>query len=305
MSYRIYKNTPPEQNIRRLLNEKISKCISIIDNKYYDKDEEIHDLRKNFKMIRGMLRLIRDDIGETKFKKYNRLFRDMGRRLAPLRDGQVYINTLIKLQKKYKEELSIEEMDKLVFWFRDNYLLKYQQFVEEGKTIQQVKEVLVQTHPALMDLHLKEDGFGSFREGLKRVYKRGKKAKALAMINPTTKNLHEWRKRVKYLWYHNRLLREAWPKLMKASVNVLDKLSDVLGEDHDYAILHEFMLKHPELLSDEKIREQLFIAIEKERKGFFNTVKPLGEIIYVEKPAAYVSRVKTYWDENYHLANTD
>jgi hypothetical protein len=92
---------------------------------------------------------------------------------------------------------------------------------------------------------------------------------------------------------------------MKASVNVLDKLSDVLGEDHDYAILHEFMLKHPELLSDEKIREQLFIAIEKERKGFFNTVKPLGEIIYVEKPAAYVSRVKTYWDENYHLANTD
>ena len=86
---------------------------------------------------------------------------------------------------------------------------------------------------------------------------------------------------------------------MKAHMQVLDRLNDILGEEHDYAILHEFMVKHPELLSDEKTREKLFIAIEKERKEFFEVVKPLGEIIYVEKPAGYVSRVKTYWGENF------
>ena len=42
---------------------------------------------------------------------------------------------------------------------------------------------------------------------------------------------------MKELWYHARLLEEAWPRMLKAQANEAHNLSDVLGDDHDLAVL--------------------------------------------------------------------
>ena len=76
-------------------------------------------------------------------------------------------------------------------------------------------------------------------ESLERTYARGRDAFARADRKPTTTNLHEWRKRVKDLWYQQRLLEDTWPGVMKAQAKEAKTLSKLLGEDHDLAVLSE------------------------------------------------------------------
>ena len=51
--------------------------------------------------------------------------------------------------------------------------------------------------------------------------------------------LHEWRKRVKDLWYHAKLLEEAWPPVLQALGDEAHALADHLGDDHDLGVLAE------------------------------------------------------------------
>ena len=51
--------------------------------------------------------------------------------------------------------------------------------------------------------------------------------------------LHELRKRVKDRWYHERLLREGWPAVAKAYGAEADRLGELLGDEHDLAVLDE------------------------------------------------------------------
>lgn len=88
--------------------------------------------------------------------------------------------------------------------------------------------------------------FRALRGGLKRTYRRGRTGRKRAFAAPTTERLHEWRKRVKYHWYHVRLLQNVWPEPMKVRRRELKVLADLLGDDHDLAVLRQLLLSAPE-----------------------------------------------------------
>ena len=52
-----------------------------------------------------------------------------------------------------------------------------------------------------------KDSFKAVRPGLEAIYGDGRAAYRTARKKPTTENLHEWRKRVKDLWYSASILR--------------------------------------------------------------------------------------------------
>ena len=56
------------------------------------------------------------------------------------------------------------------------------------------------------DWQLKKGGWNAIENGLLRAYRQGRTAFALAQREPSLEDLHAWRKRVKDLWYHERLL---------------------------------------------------------------------------------------------------
>ena len=97
-------------------------------------------------------------------------------------------------------------------------------------------------------------------EAFTNAYTDGRKAFAK---KPTTENLHDWRKRVKDLWYQQRLLEETWPGVMKAQAKEAKKLSKLLGEDHDLAVLAETLRTDPELT---RFADEFEPVIAKRRK---------------------------------------
>ena len=97
--------------------------------------------------------------------------------------------------------------------------------------------------------------------GLERAYRRGRKRMHEAEEDPTTERLHEWRKRAKDHWYHVRLVRDAWPQELEARADEVHRLTDLLGDDHDLAVLADEVQSAGETSDD----RDLLAAIDRRR----------------------------------------
>ena len=90
---------------------------------------------------------------------------------------------------------------------------------------------------AVEDWGSTKSGWKFLAPGLERTYKRGRARFSDVRRDPSPENVHEWRKRVKDLWYHLRLLRDSWPEVLGAVSDQAHELSDLLGDHHDLSVL--------------------------------------------------------------------
>ena len=89
------------------------------------------------------------------------------------------------------------------------------------------------------DWQVHKGGWKTLESGLLRAYRRGRQAFAHARATGEMEDLHAWRKRVKDLWYHERLLAPTCGPTVRGHAKELDRLSDLLGDDRDFAILRQ------------------------------------------------------------------
>ena len=129
--------------------------------------------------------------------------------------------------------------------------------------------------------------------GAVRAYRRGRRELERAEREPTTENLHEWRKRAKDLWYHARLLEKAWSPAFKAQAKEAHALADVLGDDHDLAMLAAELDSGAaaDVALDEATLRQL---IARDRADLQAHAWRIGHRLYGERAKAYERRLSGY-----------
>jgi hypothetical protein len=153
----------------------------------------------------------------------------------------------------------------------------------------EVIAVLEEARDRVGEWPVERDGFEALEGGLRRIYRRGRRAWRAVEDEPTTENLHEWRKRGKDHWYHLTLLRDSWPAVLGTTADEAHALSDRLGEDHDLAVLHGWAHEHGSEL------ERFDEAVERRRAELQADALTLGRRLYAERPRAFVARLAGYW----------
>jgi CHAD domain-containing protein len=143
---------------------------------------------------------------------------------------------------------------------------------------------------------LREEGFAAVGPGLKKIFSRGRKALAAAYAEPTAENFHEWRKRVKYHWYHSQLLQNVWPDLMDGYRKSLKRLSDLLGDGHDLANLRQILLAQPEAFGGNHDIQVLLGVMERRQGELQAQAETLGQRVYAEKSKRFHNRIDCYWE---------
>jgi CHAD domain-containing protein len=169
------------------------------------------------------------------------------------------------------------------------------QILDEEKGMEEVAAVIETARQRVDSWPVKTDDFSAISGGLRRVYKRGRNRLADAYSDPVPENFHEWRKRVKYLWYHTRILEPVWPDMLEELADQVHDLSDYLGDDHDLAELRRVIIDRPQNFGNERDLEMLVALIDRRRSELEAAARPLGERIYVEKPDEFVDRLASYW----------
>lgn len=295
MAYRFEPQESITNGIKRIADEQIESAIYKLTRSIKaNRAKAIHSARKHFKKLRGLVRLIRDDVGQKAYKQENVTFRDAGRALSNLRDAEVRIETLDDLIDHYRESLDVGQFDGI----REALVNAYDaERKVEGPSKQEIAAIVADLKEAQTRIQTSSilDDWQALEGGLHRVYQRGYKGFFRVCEQPTPEHFHNWRKRVKYLWYHLRILSPIWPKTLKTMQKQAKQLSDLLGDDHDLVVLRSFIIENPERFEDDDHLQVLLALIQQRQLELQTSARFLGQRLYAEKPKAFRKRMAVYW----------
>src|SRR5262245_6353288 len=104
MGYKLKKNESAGAGMRRVVREEIDQALELVKKGPADPETAVHELRKHFKRLRAVLRLVRDELGEEVFGREDGALRDLGRRLAPAREASIRVSALERLRTAYEKD---------------------------------------------------------------------------------------------------------------------------------------------------------------------------------------------------------
>jgi CHAD domain-containing protein len=296
MAYHLKSDESVPDGIKRIADEQIEKAVAQLTDQTDDSpDEAVHNARKRLKQIRALLRLVRDEIDEDIYHRENASFRDAGRLLSDVRDAQVNLETLDKLTKYFADYISPNAFEDLRQALMVQIRTVNERVFEQNNATEKAALMLLEAQERIKALPIEADNWSALKGGFKKVYHQGYKDFPQAFNKPSAENFHEWRKRVKDLWYQLRILQPIWPGLIKEMANQTKELADYLGDDHDLAVLRQLLLDQPELLGEQAELDILLGLIDRRRMELQLSAKALGKRIYAEKPRRFVKRLKAYW----------
>jgi CHAD domain-containing protein len=299
MPYRLKTSESVPDGIKRIVIEEIESATEQLSrDNGKTRDEAIHEARKSVKKTRGALRLVRPDLGAT-YRKENRRLRDLGRQLSQFRDAAAIIETFDNVAGKYKDSLQENTLSSIRRGL-DKSKRETEQNLDVGKVVKAAIATLGATRKRVKTWPLKSDGFAAIAPGLKTTFRRGRRIMALAQNDPRPENYHEWRKRVKDLWYHIRLLESLWAGVMHAHEASLKDLETWLGDDHNLVVLREKLESKPEDYGEQK-DIQLFLALAAQyQKELREKAISLGQRVYEETPRQFTKNIAKLWDAWQH-----
>lgn len=304
MSLQLKRSEDFSTGILRVVDEEISRAYNLLhDVPPLDRHETIHELRKTFKELRAIFRLVRDEMGEESFKKENIFYRDLGRQISEIRDHTAVIETTEQLREQYAQGFDSE-----LFAPPIAYQLQERQKLEDAYVNNDVPGYLRSQLGNKLKEHrswtVSVNAFEQIAPSLKRVYKRGQQSLRVAMASQATEDLHEWRKRVKYLRYQIDTLSRIWPGLMGSLEDELHDLSDLLGFDHDLSIVQKQINDNMVVFENPVDKSLVITIIEHHRSQLQKHALIKGQNCYYEKPTAFIDRIHAYWS-NYEKKMSD
>jgi len=251
----------------------------------------IHSARKDIKKLRAVLRLARGSLGEELYRSENGRYRDATGLLSQSRDAEVKLDTLGALEERFGERLPVgptrawcvaleRERDEIAAGDGD------------GETrIAAAIAAIDAGRERIPEWPLRGDSWKPVGAGLTRCYRRGRREMKRVRADPSAECVHEWRKRVKDLWYQLRIVRNAWPPVLVATVDEAHRLADLLGAHHDFAVLAEDLVRRPAVGHQEEIAA----LIECRQQELLTAALDLGARLFAEKPKAFGARLGAYW----------
>jgi CHAD domain-containing protein len=289
MSYRLDLTAPVPDALRAVLVERLEHAHdALLDADPDAAATAVHGARKDIKKARALLRLARPDLPKATYRSENEALRDIARSLTAAREADVLAETFELVATRLVGRVPELELDALRI--RVAELAASWRPTEEtgdsGAIPEQTVGALAAAARRARTLELDRCDTDTLVAGSVRAYARGRQALTVARHDTTADHLHDWRKRAKDLWYHQRLLRDAWPEVLKAQADAADRLTKLLGDDHDLAQLAEHLPDEPEVLE----------AIAELRAELQADAWHLGRRLYAEKPKAFGRRLARYLD---------
>jgi CHAD domain-containing protein len=296
MSFRLENNETLSFGLKRIVLELIDKSVFNLSKGNGSFNEDVHDTRKNFKKVRTVLRLIRTEIGEENYQIEMSFYRDAGRILSDLRDSTVLIQTFDKLV--VSSELEMSNFDFSVF---REFLIEKQKHIRTAKSkksavINSLSTDLLLARSRVFDWPLSGDEFKLIKKNLQLIYEQGKKYMYAVFSEAIKENVHEWRKRVKDLWYATRILGNIWPEMMSPLDILLGKLSDALGDANDLFLLKEKIISNQSKLKDDQHTRELINFIDRRIMDLLREARSIGRKVYSEDSKYFVGRLQNYFE---------
>ncbi len=294
-AYRLKSEESPSAGMRRIVNGRIDKAAERLADAQVAEDPTscVHGARKDLKKLRSALRLLRQELGDERYRAENSVYREAGRLLSASRDAEVKVETLEDICERFQGTLPSDAADEWLEVLGEERDLAVESTRHgESAALREALELVENGRERVDSWPLEAESWELVGPGIERAYRRGRKRMRRAAAEPSTANVHEWRKRAKDLWYQLRILEVATPKDLSDRIDVADRLADALGDHHDLAVLRDDLLVRD--LPTVR-RAALAAAIGQRQEELANAAFDLGDQLYREKPKRFGKKMRRGW----------
>jgi CHAD domain-containing protein len=298
------------EGLQRIALEQFDLAISGFRGPESDIDTAVHEARKSTKRVRAVLRLVRGEIGNRVYRVENAALRDTARLIAPMRDGAVMVDSVRHLRDAFGHKLAPGVFQELEGALVDRHLQRRQRVLDDEAILPAVIAAFEAARsryaawpvdpgfpvPGSNARTAIRHGFGALEPGLAATYGRGRREMQAAMADPVSEHFHLWRKRVKYLRHQMEVLAPLWPEVVGGMAKSFDRLGEILGEEHDLAVLLQLVAGVPSMCPD-PVERSLLAALAQHRRAELRVAAgALGTRLFAERPDQFVERMSAYWD---------
>ncbi len=294
MSFRIATCAAPGGEIVRIIRFLAKDAARKAGSEKHPPSERIHVARSSCKKMRAALLLIRRYDARF-YKRENAWLRNAARRLARYRDDDVMIARLQDLSAGRPVPPSVRK-----FFSAQRSQLEARREVDHSSTgtLGQELHRFVQTmrvvsrrlpRHALHGLRFKD-----VTAGYVATYRKAREAMP-SSGTAADPRFHEWRKWTKMCGHQSRLLRGAWPAVMKARSKAYTELGDVLGAEHDLTVLHDFLKEHGGTSGPAAAKTAGLMRVAERRRKLREQAIVLGRRLFADKPRVAGEHLTLFW----------
>jgi len=292
VAYRLELGQPVGEEIRRIAGRQLAAAIEQLrvgrDKRSLD---TIHAARRCVKKVRALLRLVRPALERIDPSTERRL-RNVNHMCGSITDATAIATTWRDLAKNYRRILPPSTLAAL----RAELERRREEALRRARhehIRETVTAMLVKERSKVANWRLRRKGFPAVAPGLEKNVRAARRAMARTLAAPNADHYHTWRRRVKTLWLHLRLLEARCGQGLAGDRAQLESLDGVLGQCHDCALLQQ-ALQSDVVLSRQQAAHCLR-ALRRHQLVLRGRAYELGRRLHEKKPKQFIAHVQTLW----------
>jgi CHAD domain-containing protein len=289
MPYRFKIDEPVEKGFRRIAREQIDAARNELSAPEVQ-PRSVHECRKALKRLRALVRLVGPALGKNKARRRVKALGEIAHLFASGRDQTVMRDTAEKLAS----EIGADGASALAA------LRAHLAHISKGTSQRlapdcaaKARALLLRETEKFSRAKLSKRGFAAFQAGLEKSYRHARKSKKVAYSEPTDETFHTLRKSVQWHWRQMSLLARAWPDEFAVRVDAARELSQILGDDHDLAMLIGETAKAADMSYDDK--EAIIALCMRKQQTLRAAAECRAERLFAEPTKAFLKRMAAYW----------
>lgn len=250
-----------------------------------------HKTRKCLKRLRGLVLLVRSDIGDRRWRKADRELAAIGRVLSGARDQTVILATLDRVVTEGVAATVREAAASVRGLQRADAAARI-----DGKHTarESLRHAARQVAERIEDWPIARVSLAGLMASMADEYRSGRAALKTAYRRDTAEDFHQLRKHLQRHGRHMQLLQIAARDEIQVRIDAAKQLSDLLGEDHDLSLLRDVLASLHGSSLQPGIAEIDRLCILRQRAVRLRA-RPLLQRLYAETPKALARRLKAYW----------
>jgi hypothetical protein len=296
MSFRFKLDEPIAEGVSRIGLEQIAAAKAALAAT--DIAKGVHDARRCLKRLRALLRLVRPALEERDYRREMRRLAAIAQMLSGARDAHVMQQTLAKLAGRF---VTLSRSAKRLRKALPNGAERKAGRDSAGTT-RRAQAGLDQARALFAGIARQPIAFEHLAEGLQRSYRKARRTYREAYRHPADEAFHAWRKSAQQHWRHMQLLSRSWPDVLGGRASEAKELSRLLGDDHDLAVLADFVTRHSSNALPTEERAELLRICRSCQAEIRARAKPHGARLLAEPAKSLGARLAVYWSAAAQLA---
>lgn len=270
--------------VRRIAGREFELIRAMLADTHLSAARKVHEGRKATKRLRALLRLVGPSMLEARAEID--ALRDAARRLSALRDRGALAETFTALD--LPEDLA-RRLTPLIVPARTA--------APRGSTklLKAFGEEMLEAESRAEGWEISGKGWSALEPGLRKSYRRLRRAADAAAHADDEDPVHDLRKRAKDYWYHTLLLRDVFPDVMDGYAAAGERLCDDLGTWRDLGLLGEAIDSLPADSLPEPEAEVVMAIIRQARRRALKRAARTVRLLTAESPSEYASRIGSWW----------